>query len=154
MRWTTAQLDAFQARRRPPDGPAPRKRRAAKPRYEASEDVIHRAVVEHLWLRSAPGVVWWHTPNGELRDLATARKLKALGTRPGVPDLALVIEGRAHFLELKTRKGRLSLEQRQMHASLLIAGAIVETAHGVDQAISTLVSWGALLPAKRKRTTA
>ena len=154
MKWTTAQLDAVHARKQPPVGPSPGKRRAAKQRYEASEDVIHRAVVEHLWLRSAPGVVWWHTPNGELRDLATARKLKALGTRPGVPDLALVIEGRAHFLELKTRKGRLSLEQRQMHASLLIAGAIVETAHGVDQAISILKMWGALLPADRERISA
>ena len=141
MRWTEDQLSRHQARRQPSTATAPRKRQPAKPRFEASEDAIHRAVVEHLQLRSAPGVVWWHTPNGELRDLATAGKLKALGTRPGVPDLSFVIAGVPHFLEFKTRKGRLSPEQRQMHASLLIAGAIVETAHGIDQAITILENW-------------
>ena len=41
-----------------------------------------------------------------------------------------------------------------MHAELIAAGVIVETAHGLDEALTVLTSWGALQPANGERTTA
>ena len=88
-----------------------------------------------------------------MRDAGTAAKLARMGLKAGVPDLAFVIEGRAHFLELKrARGGRLSPEQIRMHTELRGAGAIVETVAGLDQAIDVLARWGVFKPAKNIAT--
>lgn len=110
-----------------------------------SEDDVHRAVVEHLIRRPAPGVAWFHPANGGVRHISTAARFKRLGVRAGIPDLALVIGGGAHFLELKRAKGgRLSPEQKAMRIELEEAGAVVAVAAGLDAAIATLEAWGAL----------
>jgi len=67
------------------------------------EETLHRGVVRVLLLARAPGVSWYHPANGGSRNAAEAGKLKALGVRPGVPDIALVKDGHAHFLELKAQ---------------------------------------------------
>src|SRR5690242_13034214 len=57
-----------------------------------------------------------HIPNGELRDKATAGKLKAMGVRAGVSDFLLPIPVRdvhGMWLELKATDGRLAPEQRE-----------------------------------------
>ena len=89
-------------------------------------------------------VFWCHYPAGEIRDAATASKLKAMGTKPGVPDLVLLISGRLHGLELKRHDGRLSPEQRACHAEIENAGGCVATCHDVDSALRVLAMWGAL----------
>ena len=35
------------------------------------------------------GALWFHTPNGGLRDKNIARKFKAMGLKPGVPDILI-----------------------------------------------------------------
>jgi hypothetical protein len=155
MRWTQAQLSKHLARRATQTDAvtSPARRRRRKPgavRLEASESTIHEAVVGHLRIRGRRGVPWFHVPNGELRDPATAAKLKRMGVRPGVPDLLLLIGGRLHGLELKReRGGTVSPEQIAVHAELTAAGAIVATARGVDEALGLLEQWGALQPATR-----
>lgn len=110
-----------------------------------SEDALHRAVVANLQQRLAPGVSWYHPANGGHRDRVTAARLKGLGVRAGTPDLALVVQGRAHFLELKRAKGgSVSAEQRAMLAELRAAGAVVAIARGLTEALHTLEAWGAL----------
>jgi len=162
MRWTEAQLTKHQARRSPPSTPAEiakatraraRARRRDSVMPQPSENQIHEAVVEHLRIRGRRDVPWFHVPNGELRDPGTAAKLQRMGVLAGVPDLLLLIAGRLHGLELKReRGGRESIEQQAVHAELRSAGAVVETAYGLDQALEVLESWGALLPASNGRT--
>jgi hypothetical protein len=153
MRWSEAQLAEHLARRMPAADALPiqRKRRAPASRVpQASETEIHEAVAQHLRLRGRRGVPWWHTPNGEHRDPAIGAKLKRMGTKPGVPDVLLVIEGRLHGLELKRERGSVvSAEQRAMHADLQEAGAVIETARGLDEALEVLEAWGALMPANK-----
>lgn len=153
MRWSEAQLAEHLARRQPrPSGFQPvRKPRSRAPRLpQATETEIHEAVAEHMRLRGRRGVPWWHTPNGEHRDPAIGAKLKRMGTRAGVPDVLLVIDGRLHGLELKRERGGvISAEQRAMHAELQEAGAIIETARGLDEALEVLEQWGALMPASK-----
>ena len=66
------------------------------------EQIIHRAVSQHLRPRGVPGLVWWHTPNGGRRNRIEGAILNGLGVRPGVTDLILLHHGRAFALELKT----------------------------------------------------
>ncbi len=75
-----------------------------------------------------PHILFWHTPNGELRDSATAAKLKKMGVTPGVPDLFLP---QYHcFIEFKNTKGRLSESQRQIKKKLKSYGYTWITAYG------------------------
>lgn len=107
-----------------------------------SEEEIHRAVVRHLEYRAAPGVVWFHVPNGGGRSRAEAGIMKAMGTQPGVPDILAFRAGRCFGLELKReRGGRVSPAQAEMHIRLAEAGVEVAVAHGIDEAVSILKKW-------------
>lgn len=60
-------------------------------------------------------------PNGGERHPAVAVRLKAEGVKAGVPDLCLpVARGGYHglYIELKSREGKLSAEQRHWLANL------------------------------------
>ena len=75
-------------------------------RSPPSEQSVQRAVCEHLRRRAAPGLVWWHTPNGGRRSPVEAAIFNGLGVRAGVADLILLHDGKAFALELKTERGR------------------------------------------------
>ncbi|MBL8565883.1 MAG: VRR-NUC domain-containing protein [Hyphomicrobiaceae bacterium] len=109
-----------------------------------SEEAIHRTVVAHLARRARPGVVYAHVPNGEARGAGLGGKLKALGTRAGMPDLIALHAGQFYALELKREGGRLTESQRQTLADLEAAGALTAVAYGLDDALGRLSSWGLL----------
>ncbi len=109
-----------------------------------TEDVIQRAVIRHLEIRARNGVAWFHPPNGGWRSKVEAARFVAMGVRAGVPDIAIIADGRALFLELKASRGRLSPAQADMHNRLKAAGAEVVTAYGIDEAIAALEAWGVL----------
>jgi hypothetical protein len=123
-----------------------RPRRRARSRLPQPKEIdVQKAVLAHLDARAVHGVVWFHVPNGEYRPKATARRLAEMGVKAGVPDLVLVHDGVPMFLELKRRRGgRASDAQNMMHAALTVAGARVETALGLDEAIAVLERWGVL----------
>ena len=71
-----------------------------------------------------------HVPNGGARSKVEAAILKAMGVKPGVPDLLLPIRNSdysAGWWELKSGSGRLSDEQIERHAMLVDAGNYVRT---------------------------
>ncbi|MGX9443926.1 hypothetical protein ACWX0K_15290 [Nitrobacteraceae bacterium UC4446_H13] len=113
------------------------------------EHDLQRAIV--IWLQGnpdksgnprttpalAPGVVFWHTPNGgERRDAFEGKRLKDLGTLAGVHDLLFLrptqftegVFGLLFGLELKKPGGRqppsrqLNPAQVALHPRLLAAG--------------------------------
>lgn len=66
-----------------------------------------------------------HIPNGGKRSAAEAAHFKALGVKPGVPDLFLpVARGGYHglYIEMKAKGGRLSAFQKKMIAALTEQG--------------------------------
>ena len=82
--------------------------------------------------------------NGELLTTGQARKAQRSGMRPGVPDLFLPVPvGDAHglFLEMKTRRGRVSPEQRAWIAWLRAAGYQVEVCHAWWEARDVIVEY-------------
>src|SRR5262245_45601602 len=89
-----------------------------------------------------PTVIWFHCPNGELRDKNAAAKLRAMGVLPGVSDLMFfwrpVNSFRALFLELKAGRGKLSTEQAAFGFAVSTMGAGFEVASSVDEAIAAV----------------
>lgn len=112
---------------------------------EPSEAVIQATVVQHLEARGRPDMYWFHVPNGEHRHAATGAKLKKMGVKAGVPDLVLVIGGKAIFLELKRNRGRVSTVQSATKVKIEMAGGEWRIAYGLDAALSELTAIGAFL---------
>lgn len=76
------------------------------------------------------------------RSPGVGGKLKALGTRPGMPDLIALHAGQFYGLELKREGGRLSDTQRKTLTDLDAAGAVTAVAYGLDDALGRLTEWG------------
>lgn len=73
----------------------------------------HKADVRALM----PQLRWLHhSPGGGKRDSFTGAQMKALGTKPGFPDLILPVKtsmSTGLVIEMKSAKGRLSTEQSE-----------------------------------------
>lgn len=142
MSWTPTPALAFAAEHCTRTVPKAGRRQGRGPL--PSEEQIHRAVADALARAAAPGVVWWHTPNGEARGKAAAGRLKAMGTQAGLPDLFLLHAGRLYGLELKTGRGHVSPAQKDRLDRLAAAGATVAVAYGLDAALVQIKAWGML----------
>jgi len=116
-----------------------------RPRQDR-EGPVHRAILQLLDLTLPRDAIYHHSPN-ELdiagaeaaRQIAKARKL---GTKAGWPDIEIIWQGLAFFLEIKADKGRQSEAQREMQVALIRAGAKYEIARSVDDAMAALEKWG------------
>ena len=108
------------------------------------EATLQRSVIAHLQWRARPGVWFTHIPLGGLRSKVEASILRGLGTVRGCPDLLIVADGKAYFLELKAPHGRVSAEQHACHEALCAAGACVAVAYNIDDALERLAMWGLL----------
>jgi hypothetical protein len=105
------------------------------------EQQIHRAVVQHLQMRGAPGLVFLHPANGGFRRLIEAKILSGMGVRAGAADLLLWHDGKSYALELKAKGGRVSQAQCAFLADMQRAGAFTCVAEGLDAALRTLEAW-------------
>ena len=88
-------------------------------------------------------------PNGGHRHKAVAARMKAEGVRAGVPDVFLPVPRGGFaglYVEMKTRRGRVSEEQRQWIEGLRAQGYRVEVCRGWNaarEAIEEYVGGGA-----------
>ena len=112
-------------------------------RLHPTEEQIQAAVCAWLDRALPEDAVYFAVPNGGARHPAVAAKLKWTGTKPGVPDLAIVWRGRSIFVELKAKGGSLSPVQKIMQSRLIRAGAVVfDTARSVDEVAAFLAALG------------
>jgi hypothetical protein len=113
-------------------------------RRRQPEAQLHRSVVDLLgWCAKAD--VWFcHIPNGGARTAIAGALFKALGVRPGAPDLLIVRGGQPLFLELKAPGRKPSPAQLECHEALRRAGAVVEVAADIDVARAFLDRMGCL----------
>jgi hypothetical protein len=108
------------------------------------EHQVQKAIAQYLDLR---GICYFAIPNGGKRNVITATKLKAEGVKAGVPDLCIVHDGQAFFLEVKRPastaggKGRLSPAQIEMIGRLEEACAEVKVVYSVADVIEACIDW-------------
>lgn len=105
------------------------------------EDELQIQVANYLRVAAYPSVVWWHTPNGGKRHKAEAARFQAMGVIAGIPDISLVDGGRYYGLELKTRTGPQSQEQKDIERRLASTGAPYRIARSLDDAVAILTAW-------------
>ncbi len=68
-------------------------------------------VVQHLQWALPEDALVFHVPNGGSRNKLEAINLKRMGTVAGIPDLVVLHDERAFFIEMKLGKGKLSEAQ-------------------------------------------
>lgn len=98
------------------------------------------------WFEAAfPGVLIFHIPNGGHRAMTVAKKLKAEGVKPGVPDL--YIPAWKIWIEMKRQKGgKVSDEQMDWYDYLTGIGDTVIIGRGARDASAKLAE---ILKARR-----
>ena len=109
-------------------------------RRNRPEDALHIAVAQYLDLALPEDAVWFHPPNGGARSKAEAGIFKAMGVKPGVPDIIIMYRSRLGSvfstviaIELKAPGGRRSPAQRKMQDRMTQAGALVYTATRIEE---------------------
>ena len=108
------------------------------------EQEIQKAVFAHLRQRGARNVFAFHPANGGYRRPIEAAIFRSIGVVPGTPDVISIKDGQVFGLELKAAGGKLSEAQRATIEAMRLAGAVVEVATGIDQALAALEGWGLL----------
>lgn len=111
------------------------------------EEALHRQVARVLAVYEARGLLaFCHVPNGGKRTRAEAGVFKALGVRPGVPDLLVwaLVRGqpRSFALELKAPKGRLTESQAEWSDRLGRLGVAVHVVRDLDGLDAALAAEG------------
>jgi hypothetical protein len=125
------------------EGRKPRARKA--PVVRPREIKLHMDVAKILRDHALPEWLWWHTPNGELRDIRTASKLRQMGVRAGIADFTLVSpHGSVRFLELKREGQKLSDAQEDFRIHCIRHGIAHAIAYDFDQALIALDDWKCL----------
>ena len=105
---------------------------------EHEEQVALMRLVEmHLGRWPELGMLY-AVPNGGNRNVITAKKLKAEGVKPGVPDMCLPVPRGGHhglYVEMKRQKGgQVSAEQKAWIAALRGQGYRAEVCKGATEA--------------------
>jgi hypothetical protein len=113
-----------------------------------SEHALQTNVVQWwAWAHKKWGIderLLWATPNGGIRNIITATKLKAEGVRPGVPDLTLAVPRNGFhglFIEMKAARGRVSADQHAMAELLRRQGYNVIVAWSDSEAIKAIAGY-------------
>jgi hypothetical protein len=108
------------------------------------EVAIHTGVIDLLRFNARDDVVYFHVANERRAPDHEHAFLKRMGVLKGVLDFVLVIDGRAHFLEVKRPKTRPAPAQREFLKDAEKAGAVTAVVHSIKEAVGTLTAWGAL----------
>lgn len=111
-----------------------------------SETDIQRELWKLIEAYRMPGVIIYHVPNGEKRDIRTAVRLKEIGVVPGVPDLPYIVNGTPGFLELKREDGTVSIDQSKFMFDASCQGVRVDIAWSVIEGAQILQAVGVLDP--------
>lgn len=144
----TLQTDILRARK----AAAVRRHTAKMRAIHPTEDVLHKACAEFLNIAiTAPD--WWTTFPAGGGGAARGAQLKAKGLKPGVADLLFVkgFEGRLFWIELKTRRGVLSDDQRIFAIEMRNARVPWAVCRSVEEVEQRLTEWGFNLRAHFRR---
>lgn len=111
-----------------------------------NEDQLQAQVMAYLDLAlpKPPTAMAWHTPNAGWRHKATAGRLKAMGTKPGVSDVLILHGGRLHAIELKVGRNDTTEAQEIFLDVVSANGGNTATCRSLDEVIGVLRAWGVI----------
>src|SRR5688572_16332473 len=113
------------------------------------EEDMQIALCELLKINARKDVIWYAVPNGGHRSKKTAGRLKAMGVKKGVYDLAGVLpDAAAWFLELKVGDNKPTKEQKEFGEVCERLGVPHHVAYSLDSAVEFLVNIGVMKPTK------
>lgn len=118
-----------------------RKRVAIARGVDQTEKQLHLAVAQYLTLALAQPDWFTTFPLGS-GGKARGGQLKAAGVKAGTPDILILKAGRAYWIELKTKRGTLSEQQRLMAVDLRNAGCEWCVCRSVEEVEERLINWG------------
>ena len=98
----------------------------------APEQKLQRQIVGYLQWALAPPAMFTSFPAGG-GGLMRGMILKGTGLRSGMPDIMLLLDGRAWFVELKTGTVPLSDAQKATHEALRAAQCPVAVVRSLDE---------------------
>jgi len=114
---------------------------ASSPVAPATEDQIHRSIVDYLKLY--PNLLWFHVPNEGKHKVQYRAKMKRKGVIAGVPDLIFVLPGgRFAGMELKREGGFQSPEQRWFESECKKLGAYYQVCRSIEDVQDVFEIWG------------
>ena len=106
-----------------------------------NEHQIQVAMCQYLDLIKIP---YFAIPNGSLRNIIVAKKLKAEGVKAGVADLFLMIPNKIFhglFIEVKTSVGRQQPSQKDFEKIAFDSGYCYEVVRSLDDLIQCLETY-------------
>lgn len=106
-------------------------------RRKLPEQALQIQVAGFLSYALPPGIVFFHVPNGGGRSKAEAGILKAMGVRPGVPDLGFILPtGMVAWVELKAAKGRLTPAQAEFRDMMRGRGIPIAECRSLEEVVA------------------
>ena len=112
---------------------------------EYPESRLQKTIVQHLLMNDA---FYFSLPNEGQRSVVMGAHLKAMGLYPGIADLAVIVDGKIHFLEVKSADGVQSASQRDFAARCLMLNIPYKLVNSLSDALETLTTWRAIKPAR------
>lgn len=107
------------------------------------EGVIQRGIVQYLNTVLTKTHRIFAIPNASRRTHGGHAGNAVPGLRKGVPDLMIVGQGRAYFIEVKTPSGKLSPEQSEWADWCVVSGGAGWCcARSIDDVRRALSHWG------------
>ncbi len=110
-----------------------------------AEQSLQRTVADYLALcvPAPPAGPWWTAVNPiPAKSRAAAGSSKAMGLRPGTPDIVLCWKCRLVAIELKAGRGQVSPAQLEAHDAITLAGGAVTMCRTLDEVVAFLATLG------------
>ena len=119
----------------------------SKPRKKAAhpEAALQKKIVQFLLMNDA---FFFSIPNESKRSVVMGAHMKQMGLIPGAADLAVVVDGKIHFLEVKAADGVQSASQRDFQARCVMLNIPYACVNSLTAALEILSSWRAIRPVK------
>jgi len=118
---------------------------AVEYKFKVSEHSLQVSLIEFLERNKKPNISYHAIPNAGLRSRRMGARMSNEGLRAGVADLCIMLPaGKVAWLEMKSAKGRQSIEQKGFGAICARIDHPYCVARTMEEAVAFLNKVGAL----------
>lgn len=107
------------------------------------EHELQATIVAAIKAKMRRGVMVMSIPNELPKIQHRLRRFLNMGMKPGAADVLLVIDGRAHFLEIKTEEGMQNLHQKSFELECEFIRIPYMVVRSFNEAMTVCEGWQA-----------